>query len=174
MNLTPLGTFHTLMSLVAVFAAVVALARHGRISPGSGIGRIYIGALVITCLTGLPIFRHGTIGPPHVLGVLTLVTVAVAAVAGTTRMFGRLSAYVQTIAYSVTVLFLAISTVTETLTRLPPSAPVVASPEAPIFMPLYLGLLVLFLVGAALQVRRLRAAAPLPAPGASVGQNERR
>jgi hypothetical protein len=55
MNLTPLGTFHTIVSLVAVFSAVVALAREGQISRKSGIGRIYIWSLVITCVTGLPI-----------------------------------------------------------------------------------------------------------------------
>ena len=40
------------------------------------------------------------------------------------------------------------------LTRLPPSAPVIASPEAPIFKTLYLGLFILFVIGAALQVRQ--------------------
>jgi uncharacterized membrane protein len=104
MNLTPLDTFHTIVSLVAVLAAVVALSRHGHISPRNGIGRLYIGALVITCLTGLPIVRHGTIGPPHVLGVLTLVTLAVATVAGKTRMFGGFSAYVQTVSNAGTLL----------------------------------------------------------------------
>ena len=58
--------------------------------------------------------------------------------------------------YAGTLLFLGISTVTETLTRVPPSAPIVASPSAPIFKPLYLGLLILFLIGVTLQVRRLR------------------
>ena len=154
MNLTPLGMFHTIVSLVAVVSAVVALAREGQISRKSGIGRIYIWSLVITCVTGLPIFRHGTIGPPHILGVLTLAVLAVAAAMGKTQVFGRVSAYVETIGYTVTVFFLSISTVTETLTRLPPSAPVVASPEAPIFKTLYLGLFILFVIGAALQVRQ--------------------
>ena len=107
-----------------------------------------------TCVTGLPIFRHGTIGPPPILGVLTLGTFAVAALARKTRVFGRLSGYVETISYSVTLLFLGISTVTETLTRVPPGAPVVASPAAPLFTPLYLGLLILFLIGVTLQIRR--------------------
>ena len=159
MNLTPLGIFHTILSLVAIVSAIVALLREGQISPKSGIGQIYIWSLVITCLTGFPIFRHGTIGPPHILGVVTLAAFAVAAVAGKTQVFGRFSAYVQTVSYSATVFFLGISTVTETLTRLPPSDPVVASPEAPIFKILYLGLLILFLIGVALQVRKLRAAA---------------
>ena len=42
MNLTPLGVVHTLLSLVAVVAAVVALVREGGVSSRSGIGRVYI------------------------------------------------------------------------------------------------------------------------------------
>jgi len=80
----------------------------------------------------------------------------VAAAASKTGVFGRFSAYVQTVSYSATVFFLSISTVTETLTRLPPSAPVVASPEAPVFKILYLGLIILFLIGVTLQMRALR------------------
>jgi hypothetical protein len=159
MNLTSLGVVHTILSLVAVVAAILALVKEHGVSPTSTIGRLYIWSLVATCLTGLPIFRHGTIGPPHILGVLTLATFGVAALAGKTRVFGRLSSYVETISYSVTLLFLGISTVTETLTRVPPGAPIVAGPDAPIFKPLYLVLLVLFLVGVTMQIRRLRTAA---------------
>ena len=157
LHLTPLGLLHTILSVVVVVAAIAALIRDKEISPQSGIGRIYIWTLVLTCLTGLPIFRHGGIGPPHVLGVLILATLAVAAIADRTRLFGRFAAYVRTVAYSATVFFLSISTVTETLTRLPPSDPVIASPDATIFKILYLALLILFLIGAALQIRKLRA-----------------
>ena len=158
MNLTPLGVFHTLLSLVAIASAIVALVREGGVSAKSGVGRVYIWSLVATCLTGLPIFRHGTIGPPHVVGVLTLATFVVAFVAGRTAAFGRASARVETACHWTTLLFLGISTVTETLTRLPPSAPIVASPEAPIFKVLYLGLIVLYVIGLTRQLRRLRAA----------------
>jgi len=156
LNLTPLGVFHTSLSLVAVVSAIATLIKDRGVSPRSRVGRVYIWSLVATCLTGLPIFRHGAIGPPHVLGVLTLATFAVAAIAGKTQVFGRLSAYVETVSYWVTLLFLGISTVTETLTRVPPGAPIVASPEAPIFKPLYLALLVLFLIGVTMQIKRLR------------------
>ena len=84
MSLTPLGVVHTLLSLVAIAAALVALVRGGGVSPRSGVGRVYIWSLVATCLTGLPIFRHGTIGPPHITGVLTLAAFALAFVAGKT------------------------------------------------------------------------------------------
>ena len=158
-KLTPLGLFHTLVSIACVVLAFVALYRDKGISPGTPVGRAYLVSLWITTLTGFPIFRHGTAGPPHVLGVLTVVVLVVAAVAGRTRVFGRASAYVETVAYSATVFLLMIPTVTETLTRVPPSAPWVAGPEAPIFPPLYSVLLVLFLVGATFQVRRLKAVA---------------
>jgi hypothetical protein len=85
------------------------------------------------------------------------VVFALAFVAGRTAAFGRVSARVETISYWITLLLLGISTVTETLTRLPPSAPLVASPEAPVLKVLYLGLLVLFVIGVTRQLRRLRA-----------------
>jgi len=166
-HLTPLGLLHTILSVIVVVAAIAALIRDKEISPQSGIGQIYIWTLVLTCLTGLPIFRHGGIQPPHVLGVLILATLAVAAIAGRTQLFGRFAPYVRTVAYSATVFFLSISTVTETLTRLPPSDPVVASPDAPIFKMLYLALLILFLLGIAMQIRKLRAASIHPLPDAT-------
>ena len=85
MNLTPLGVFHTILSLVAVVSALAALITHHGIAPRSGVGRVYIWSLVATCLTGLPIFRHGAIGPPHIVGVRTLATFAVAAIAARQR-----------------------------------------------------------------------------------------
>src|SRR4030095_3211877 len=118
MNLTPLGVVHTLLSLVAVVAAFVALVREGGVSPRSGVGRVFIWSLVATCLTGLPIFRHGTIGPPHVTGVLTPAAFPLAFVAGRTGAFGRASARVETISYWITLLLLGISTGTATLYQL--------------------------------------------------------
>lgn len=82
-----------------------------------------------------------------------------AAVAEKSQAFGRLSAYVRTIGYSTTVLLLMIPTVVETLTWVPPGAPLVASPEEPVFKPILAALFVLFLIGAGLQVRTLWAAA---------------
>jgi hypothetical protein len=155
-QLTPLGLFHTLVSLVCVVAAFLALARRREISPRTRLGQVYLGTLVITTLTGFPIFRHGKAGPAHVLGVLTLVVLTIAAFAETTRLFGRSSTYVRTVSYSMTVFFLMIPTVTETLTRIPVGAPIVASPESPVFPPLYTALLVAFLIGAVLQVRTLK------------------
>lgn len=155
-ELTPLGLFHTLVSIVAVIAAFVALARDHGISPQTPHGRFYLASLLLTTLTGFPIFRSGVVMPPHILGVMTLVVLGIAAAAGRTRSFGRASSYVETVSYSFTVFLLMIPTVTETLTRVPPGNPLVASPESPVFPPLYTALLIAFLAGATLQIRKLR------------------
>jgi len=152
-KLTPLGLFHTLVSVVCVAAAFVALYQDHAVSPHTPIGRAYLISLWITTLTGFAIFRHGKAGPPHILGVLTVVALLVAALAGLTGAFGRAASTVETVSYSLTVLLLMIPTVTETLTRVPPSRPWVSGPDAPIFRAIYSLLFVLFLVGVTLQVR---------------------
>jgi len=171
MNLTPFGIFHTALSLVAVISAAVSLIRHRGIEPASVSGRIYLVSLIATSVTGLFIFRHGTLTPPHGLSVLVLSTLLVAAIANRSRLFGQRSIYVSTFALSFTVLLLSISAVTETLTRLPVSAPLVSSPESPALQPLYGLLLLAFASGVTLQIRsqRRRHSAYLAAPTGSVG-----
>src|SRR2546422_876270 len=83
-GLTPLGTLHTAISLIAVVAGFVALARDKEISTSSAAGSVFFWGTVITCLTGFGIFRHGGVGNPHVLGIVTLIVLggAVAAARG--------------------------------------------------------------------------------------------
>ena len=156
-GLTQLGVVHTAISLVAVAAGAIAFFRYGRISPAYTVGKVYIITTILTCLTALGIFQHGGFGKPHALAILTLVVLAIAAVAGRTALFGRASAYVETISYTLTFLFHMIPAVTETTTRLPLGAPLLASADAPSPQKAAGILLVLFLLGAAWQVRRLRA-----------------
>ena len=66
----------------------------------------------------------------------------------------------QALAYSSTVFFHAIPGVTESLTRLPLGAPLLASAEAPIFQPIYGAFFLAFLVGAWFQFRWLGASRP--------------
>ena len=148
-HLTPLGTFHSAISLIAVVAGVIAFVRDKEISPKNLVGRIYVTTTVITCLTGFGIFQHGGFGKPHVLGV--------AAVAGNSRLFGRASPYVETISYSATFLFHMIPGITETSIRLPLGAPLVANADAPALKVATGVLFAAFLIGATLQVGQLRA-----------------
>jgi hypothetical protein len=155
-GLTPLGVVHTLISLIAVGAGITAFFRFGRISPASTAGKWYIIATILTCLTALGIFQHGGFGKPHVLAIVTLVVLGIAWIAGKTSLFGRASRYVETVLYTMTFLFHMIPAVTETTTRLPLGAPLLPSAEAPQLQTASAVLFVLFLLGAAYQVWRMR------------------
>jgi uncharacterized membrane protein len=169
LRLSPFGLLHTAIGLFAVASGVVALVRHGAISPRTVPGRLYVVATVVTCLTGFGLFRHGGFDEPHALGVLTLVVLALAGAAGRGRL-GRASCAIETVAYSATLFFHAIPGLAETLTRLPPGAPLFADREAPGLQRLAGLAFLLFLGGAWLQVRRLRRRALVTAsPGSARG-----
>lgn len=159
-GLTTLGTIHTAISLVAVAAGIYALVRDKEISPRNRVGKAYIVTTVLTCLTGFGIFQHGGFGPPHILGVITLLVLGVAAMARLTKTFGRISRHVEVVSYSMTFFLHWIPAITETATRLPAGNPIFKSQEAPELQVIAAVLFVVFLIGAALQVRRLRAAGP--------------
>jgi uncharacterized membrane protein len=157
LGLTPLGAFHTAISLIALAAGLVALVRDRQISAKNLLGKIYVVTTIVTCVTGFGIFQHGGFGNAHVLGIITLVVLGVAAVAGHSNLFGRASRYVETVSYSATFFFHFIPAITETSTRLPPGSPLVANADAPALQVATGVLFVAFLIGATLQVQRLRA-----------------
>jgi uncharacterized membrane protein len=156
-GLTQLGVIHTAISLIAVAAGIIAFVRDKEISPRNMLGKIYVITTVLTCLTGFGIFQHGGFGKPHALGIITLVVLGVAYVAGYTKLYGRLSPYIETVSYSASFLFHMIPGVTETTTRLPLGAPLLPNADAPALKVATAVLVVVFLIGAALQVRRMRA-----------------
>lgn len=170
-GLTPLGTIHTFISLVALAAGIACLLRSGRIGNDTRMGRTYIWATVATCLTGLPIFQHGGFGPPHILGVLTLAVLALAAWPGGARLLGQAWRYVVTVLYSLTLFFHGIPGVTETFTRLPVGRPLFSGPDDPDLQKVVGVMFVVFLAGAAWQVVQLRRAGRgdrlRPLPGGS-------
>jgi len=153
-GLTSLGMIHTAIGLVALIAGAWALLRDKAIGPGNTLGRIYIWTTVLTCLSGFFIFQRGGFGPPHILGILTLVVLGVAAVAR--RWLGRAGPYVETLAYSFSFFLHFIPGTTETFTRVPVGAPLFSGPEDPALAKTVGALFLIFLVGATLQVRRLR------------------
>ena len=156
-GLTALGAFHTAISLVAVVAGFWAFARDKEIVPTNRLGQLYLAATAITAATGLMIFEHGGIRTGHKVSILTLVALAIGTVAAKTGVFGRASRYVQAAGYSITMLFHLIAGTAETLTRLPPGAPLVTAANAFIFKDIISGLCLLFLIGLGFQLRWLRA-----------------
>ena len=154
LGLTSLGIVHTAISLIAVAAGAVSLIRLREISPRNTLGRVYVWTTVLTCLTGFPIMQHGGFGKPHVLGVLTLLVLALAAVAEAGKL-GRFSRAVAVVGYSATFLFHLIPGFVETTTRIPPSRPWIQDREGPELQAITGLLALLFLAGATWQVRCL-------------------
>ena len=152
-EMTPLGWFHTALGITALVSGGMTLAKFKEITLQSRSGQIYLAATLITAGTALGIFQHGEFGPGHALAVMTLLALAVGTVAATTTLFGKLARYVQAVSYSATLFFHFIPAITDGLLRLPIGNPVLTSIEDPILKMSYLGLLVLFLVGASLQMR---------------------
>lgn len=152
-SLSMLGVVHTGISLVAVAAGVAGFIRYGRIDSHTRRGRLYIAATALTCLSGFFIFAHGGFGKPHVLGVITLVVLALALLAERSLIFGRVGNRAAIVAYTLTFYFHLIPAVTETSTRLPAHAPLVASAESPVLAVVFGVLFLVFLFGVRVQLR---------------------
>lgn len=160
LGLTTLGIIHTAISLVAVAAGIVAFFRDKEIVAANAVGKLYIWTTVLTCLTGFPIVQHG-FGKPHVLGIITLLVLVVAAQAGQGKFFGRNARYVEVASYSATFLFHMIPAFVETSTRLPVGKPLVTNRDGPEIQAATGVLFLLYLVGASYQIWRLRGRASL-------------
>jgi len=156
-SLTSLGIFHTAISLVALGAGLCALVRDREVLPANTLGKVYIWATVLTCLTGFGIFQHGGFGKPHALGALTLLVLAVAALPGGMR-FGARWRYFTASCYTLTVFFHFIPGITETFTRMPLGAPLFSSPGDPNLQKVVGIVFIVFALIIWLQVRRLRKA----------------
>ena len=152
-EMIPLGWFHTVMGVIALASGALTLARYKEISLKSRPGQVYLGATLITAVTALAIFQRGEFGPGHALAVVTLLALAIGALAEIRKPFGKFSRYVQAVSYTTTLLCHCIPAVTDGLMRLPLGHPVVTSLNDPVLQLCYLALLVLFLVGLSLQLR---------------------
>lgn len=157
--LSTLGIIHTAISLVALGAGIRSLVRYKEITPATAAGLLYIAMTVLTCLTGFFIFAHGGFGKPHALGIITLAVLAIGLAARFTTIMGRAGPAVEVVAYSLTLFFHTIPGMTETATRLPVGAPLLDSPDSPVLVVATGVLFLVFIAGAAFQVRRLRSAA---------------
>lgn len=157
-SLSTLGILHTLVSLCAVAAGSAALLRAGRIQLGDALGRGYAWLTALSAASGLLIFAHGGFGKAHALALLTLLVLGLAWLARHSRLFGHAGAATEAVALSASFLFHLIPGVTETTTRLPAGAPLFDHPEAAGLQAIIGVLLLLFLAGAAWQVRILRRA----------------
>ena len=152
-EMIPLGWFHTVMGVIALVSGGFTLYRFREITPQTRPGQVYLATTLITAGTALAIFQRGEFGPGHALAIMTLLALAVGTVAASTKLFGKLSRYVQAISYSGTLLFHTIPAITDGLLRLPVGNPVLTSIESPVLKIGYGVLLLLYLAGVSLQLR---------------------
>lgn len=155
-HLSVLGIIHTAISILAILSGFYALALDGKIIPSSKLGKTYIILTILTCLTSLPIMKLGHPTAGHYLAVLILILLPIAIFVRQLRIFGKLADYVQVILMSATLFFSLVPATVETLTRLPINAPLASGPDSPIVQKGLSCLVILFIVGVAYQLVKLR------------------
>ncbi|CAN5409419.1 hypothetical protein BH10PSE1_BH10PSE1_22230 [soil metagenome] len=156
-QLSALGWFHTLGSLPAVPIALYLLIRHGRILPGTPLGKAYLVFMFVGAISGVIVIKD----PPGVLiSILSLGSLIVGSTIGKIGALAKHRWWIETSALSVSVFTLFLPSLTETFTRLPAGHPIAASPQAPLVVGLQLSLLVILIVGLTLQLRFLKPKAP--------------
>ncbi len=155
-HLSPLGIFHTSISILAVLTALYALFRSGKIDPKTSAGKTYVAFTLIACLTAFPIMKTGHFSAGHALAVIVLLLLPIGVFAKSIGFFGRKADHIQTIVMSATLFFSMIPATIETLTRIPISHPLAAGPNDPIAKTGLMILVLLFVVGVLYQLIKLK------------------
>jgi uncharacterized membrane protein len=149
--MTMLGWFHTIMGVIAILTAAYTLYRHRIIRASDKLGRGYLLITLVVAGSALAIYNQGGFGVGHILAVLTLTALLVGYLLETLAPFGKWSVYLQTGAYTATVLFHMIPAITDFLRRLPVGDPFVDSLDAPLVQNFHLAFLAVFAVGVVAQ-----------------------
>ena len=156
-QLSAIGWFHTLGSLPAIPLALYLLIRHGRIVPGSLMGKAYLVFMFIGAISGVIVIRD----PPGVLiSILSLGSLIVGSTIGYVSALARHRWWIETTALSTSAFTQFLPSVTETLTRRPADGPIADSPQAPLVVAFQLTLLVILIVGLFFQLRFLKPKTP--------------
>ena len=145
--MTWLGWFHTIMGVIAIITAASALYRHKIIRASDASGRAYLLITLVVAGSALAIYNQGGFGVGHILAVLTLTALLVGYLLETLKPFGKWSVYLQTGAYTATVLFHMVPAITDFLRRLPVGDPFVESLDAPLVQSFHAAFLAAFVVG---------------------------
>lgn len=156
-HLSPLGIFHTAISVLAVLVALFALATLGKIDPKTRAGKLYILFTIVGCLTALPIMKTGHFTAGHGLAVIVLLILPLGIFVKRISFLGRATDYIQVFLMSLTLFFSMIPATIETLTRLPISHPLAADPNDPVAKMGLQILVSLFIIGVLYQFLKLRA-----------------
>ncbi len=145
--MTFLGWFHTVLGVVAILTAAYTLYQHRIIRAVDKSGRAYLLITLVVAGSALTIYNQGGFGVGHILAVITLTALLAGYLLETLAPFGKWSVYLQTGAYTATVLFHMIPAITDFLRRLPVGNPLVDSMDAPLVQSFHLAFLAAFVMG---------------------------
>ncbi len=151
-GISPLGWLHTLGSLPAIPAAAYMIFRFGRIKPDSLPGYIYFVCMLVGSLT---IFLVAKAPVSPAIALVTLLCLFGGYAIHRLAFLGRSRKYIETFLLSLTVFFLMVPSVSETLRRVPDGHPFVTNPNSPVLKGA-LGLIAaIFILGVAAQLYHL-------------------
>ena len=151
-----LGWIHLIIAIVALIAGFYTLWKYQFILAENQSGRIYLICTLLSAVTALGIYNQGGFGPAHMLAILTLLALTGGFLIDKIPVFAGIADYFRAWCYSITLLFHMIPAITDGLLRLPIGDPVLTNPHDPLLRQFYLLFLVLFLIGFAAQVVKLR------------------
>ncbi|MEA5405514.1 hypothetical protein VB776_21420 [Arcicella sp. DC2W] len=157
-SLSQLGIFHTVISIIALIFAGIALFSEGLIKPFGKLGKYYSVLTAIACISSFWLSKTGKFNPGHAIGILILLLLILAYYLGDKVLAKSKALYVQTFSMSTTVFLSLIPAVNETLSRLPVSQPLANGPDSPIVQNVVKVLLVLLIAGLAGQYFKLKKA----------------
>ncbi len=155
-SLSQLGIIHTVISIIALIFAAIALISTRLIKPFSKLGKYYSVFTALGCITSFWLSKTGKFNPGHAIGILILVLLIVAYLLGEKVLAKSKALYIQTFCMSITVFLSLIPTANETLTRLPVGQPLANGPDSPIVQNVVKVLLVLLIAGLAGQYFKLK------------------
>jgi hypothetical protein len=155
--ISSLGALHTAISLVPIVAGIIAFARHRRIDPAAGAGRIYLAGLLLSVLTSFGLSSSGGFNAGHALGILSLLAAFGGGLLIPRLAFLRgLRPYLSAFGMSFSFFLLLVPGISETLRRLPAGHPLADSPQSPVVLGTLLAWLIVFFVGYAVQTWLIR------------------
>jgi uncharacterized membrane protein len=151
-----LGWFHTIIAILAIVSGAFSLKNHRVIAWSQTTGKVFLICTLLTTSSALMIYQRGTFGLGHAFAVLTLGAILVGMIAEKTSSFGKISTYIQAMAYSGIFLFHMIPAITDGLMRLPVNNPIVSEITDPLLKGFYGFFLLCYFVGLAIQWRWIR------------------
>ncbi len=146
MEISLLGWFHTILGIGAIVAVISVLVKDKQIGITGFANQFYLVATVLTAVSALGIHKHGDFHAAHMLGVLTILAVAAGVFASKVNILGGLNKYFIALCFTATILFHALPTATEIVTRFPMDAPLATGIKDPLLQKIFPTILAVWLV----------------------------